>query len=71
MLLGIKQTIKLKHTLVVFHREDIYSIVAHASMRWISLTDQPYYLTQKANYAITRLKRKSHINHQGIAWVVQ
>jgi hypothetical protein len=52
-MLGIKQTVKLKHTLVVFHRGAIYSIVAHASMRWSPLTDQLCYLTQKANYAIT------------------
>jgi hypothetical protein len=52
-MLGIKQTIELKHTLVVYHREDIYSIVAHVSMRWSYLTDQPCYLTQKDNYAIT------------------
>ena len=52
-MLGIKQTIKLKHTLLVFHREAIYSIVAHASMRWSPLTRQICYLNQKDNYAIT------------------
>jgi hypothetical protein len=49
----IKQAVKLKHTFIVFHREAIYSIVAHESMRWIPLTYQLCYLTQKANYAIT------------------
>jgi hypothetical protein len=52
-MLEIKQTVKLKHTLVVFHREVIYSIVAHESMRWSPLIDQLCYMTQKANYAIT------------------
>jgi hypothetical protein len=33
-MLETKQARKSKHTLVVFHREAIYSIMAHASMRW-------------------------------------
>jgi len=70
-MLGTKQSSKSKHTLVVFHREAIYSIMAHANMRWSSLTDQLCYLTHKTNYAIHTSEGKSHINHQSIAWVVQ
>ena len=52
-MLEIKQTVKLKCTLVVLHIEATYSIMARESMKWSLLINQLFYLTQKANYEIT------------------